>query len=136
MGCDCSREAGADLRKIHSDFDSCKLPAFDDFFKSAGELLKKAEEIREPIAEAMIQMEEACDIDGLLHVPESPLFEATKIFLWSVAAANNGKIEALKLNISEKDPWITLDEGVVTPEQRAFLDPLKRWLEALKSGPQ
>jgi len=56
--------------------------------------------------------------------------------LWSVSATNAGKVEAIKLQVLEKDPYIILEEGTITVEQRAFLDPLKRWFECIKTAPK
>jgi len=63
--------------------------------------LQKAEDIRRPLEDNIDRMIEACDIDGLLKAPDSPTHEAFKVWLWSVAARNAGKIEALKFEVKE-----------------------------------
>jgi len=55
-------------------------------------------------------MIEACDIDALTVKPKHELLEAFKVFLWSVAACNDGKLTNVKIEFLEKDPYIILDQ--------------------------
>jgi len=137
MGCGSSKKKSArQVRKIKSEMPKCAIPKFDEFFESASKVLKAAEELREPLQDCMEFMVEACDVDALTSKPKSELLEAFKVWLWSVSACNDGKLANCKIEFSEKEPYIIVDESKIGIDQADFTDNMKKWKDTIVKAPK
>jgi len=137
MGCACSskKKSEKQVRKIKAEMPPIGIPKFDEFFKQASELLKQAEELRAPLQDSMEFLIESCDVDALTSKPESELLEAFKVWMWSLAACNGGKLENIKIAVLEKEPYINMDESKISIEGGDFLEHMKKWKETIISSP-
>jgi len=104
------------------------------FFDKAAEILTLAEGLREPLDATFRKMEEACDVDALAH-SDNPIRDAFKIWLWSLYTTEKDAIPT----ITTDHPYIKAGKSGfenLTPEQKAFYEPLMAWFTASKESPE
>jgi len=121
-------------KKIHSNFEPIDLPSAKAFFEKAADILTKAEALREPLDATFKKMEEACDVDALAH-SDNPIRDAFKIWLWSLYTTEKDALPT----ITSDHPYIKAGKSGfenLTPEQKAFYEPLMAWFTASKESPE
>jgi len=132
MGCGGSKEA-ENPNEIKSEMKETKIPDFDDFFKSASEVLEGLEGLRAGFQDTRDEMNELGRTDELAN---PSLIEAIRVFLWSVSAHKDGDIKAAKLDFETDPPAFTVDCGYMDFKTYDFSAAFKELIGAFTGGPQ
>jgi len=135
MGCSGSKEVDEkELRKIKSDFKETKVAKFDDFFKSAAQMLENAEKIREGLQDAREDGQELTDTWKLKNYEYT---DVVRVLFWSLSANAKGNIKGTKVGVMEEAPFVHLDyfDGLLI-ETREVADSFESFLKSVTEGPK
>jgi hypothetical protein len=132
MGCGGSKE-GENPNEIKYELKDTKVPALDEFFKSASEFLEGLEGLRAAFEETRADMNEIGRTDELAT---PSLLEAIKVFFWSVSAHKDGNIKAAGIDYTMDPPAFTVNCKEMDIKTYDFSAAMKELIGGLVNGPK
>lgn len=111
------------------------IPAWDDFFDKGNALSGKITDIKNGLYDSRLFIYKKTKIH-YLKPPHNNMLEALKVYLWTLSALNDGKInEACKPKIVFEAPFLTLSVGKGDAKMQKMMNCFVNWLvAALKSA--
>lgn len=133
MGCKGSKDDKQDNKAIDSDFEWIGMGRFDDFFRSARDLLQAAEEIRGGLED---NREKGLELSHAFKLKEAKFHDIVQVLFWTLSAEKDGKIVDTGLEIASDLPYVKLEGGKVSHDTYALYECFTGYVKACFDGPK
>jgi hypothetical protein len=133
MGCQSSKDAGAEDNKIDYTFEHTRLPNFDSFFNKASAILETCEKIRGGLEDSKADGMELAGTDQL----EAPKYiETLRVLLWAISATAKGKNIEIEPEVTQEKPYLDVNVSVLNEETKKLYETFKEYVNTVTDGPE
>jgi len=130
MGCSTSR-SNQISQIIQHELSSTSIPLVDPLFQEAMNLLLYTESLRCNYMESTKIGSQLCGTNRLQRYSH---FETIRVLFWAISANFEGRILNAQIQISEKAPFITINQDNLHPEVLLAYQSLQNYLEVIVEG--